>query len=245
LHRFFVPPESLHDGELILRNAQARQIREVLRLRAGDLIVALDNSGAEYHVELTEVGRAAVRGRWVEKIVVAREPRTRVILYQSLLKADKFEWVLQKCTEVGVAEFAPMTTARTVADSISRTKQARWERILIEAAEQAARSKIPILHPLRTLADALKEARARGGPALLPWEQERANDLHAALGPGEPVHLFIGPEGGFEADEAELARAYGATPITLGPRILRAETAGLVTTSAILYARGEMDAADI
>ncbi len=242
MHRFFVPPESLRDGELILPEAQARQLREVLRLRAGEIIGALDNSGAEYRVELTHVGREAVRGRVLEKSVGSREPRTRLVLYQSLLKADKFEWVLQKCTELGVAEFVPVITTRVVADSVSRTKHARWERILVEAAEQSGRSKIPVLQPVRQLDDALQYAHARGGLSLIPWEEERAQDLRRALGTEGAVNLFIGPEGGFAVDEIETARTYGVIPITLGPRILRAETAGLVAASAIFYARGELDA---
>ncbi len=242
MHRFFVSPTALNNGELVLQDGQARQIREVLRLRAGEQVAALDNSGSEYHIELTEVGRERVRGRVVETITESREPRTHLILYQCLLKADKFEWVLQKCTELGVAEFVPVISARVVADSVSRTKQARWERILVEAAEQSARSKIPILHPVKNWQDALAEAQTRGGLALAPWEEERANDLHKALHPGEPVHLFIGPEGGFAAAEIEQARTYGVQPITLGPRILRAETAGLVAISAIFLARGELDA---
>ncbi len=242
MHRFFVPSDALQNGELVLREGQAHQIREVLRLRPGERIGALDNTGVEYQVELTEVERAQVRGRIVETLTESREPHTRLVLYQCLLKADKFEWVLQKCTELGVAEFVPVISARVVASSVSRTKQARWERILVEAAEQSARSKIPILHPVKNWQDALAEAQTRGGLALVPWEEERTNDLHKALHPGEPVHLFIGPEGGFAAAEIEQARTYGIQPITLGPRILRAETAGLVAISAIFLARGELDA---
>ncbi len=227
---------------MILPEAQARQVREVLRLRAGDVVAALDNSGAEYRVELTVIGREAVRGRVVEKVADSRETGTHLVLYQSLLKADKFEWVLQKCTELGVAEFVPVVTARVVADSVSRMKQVRWERILVEAAEQSGRGKIPVLRPFSHLGDALHDAQVRGGLSLIPWEEEHARDLHSVLPAEGPVNLFIGPEGGFTAGEIDSARADGAIPITLGPRILRAETAGLVAASAIFFARGEMDA---
>ena len=242
MHRFFISPDALREGELRLRDGPARQIREVLRLRVGERIAVLDNSGAEYQVELTEVGREQVCGHVVERSGESREARTHLILYQCLLKADKFEWVLQKCTELGVAEFVPVISARVVATSVGRAKQTRWERITVEAAEQSSRSKIPMLQPVREWDEALADAQARGGVALIPWEQERTKDLRGALQPGEPVHLFIGPEGGLTATEVEQAVARGVQPITLGPRILRAETAGLVAASAIFFARGEWDA---
>jgi 16S rRNA (uracil1498-N3)-methyltransferase len=245
LHRFFVPAESFRHGELILHGGQAHQIHDVLHLRAGEVIAALDNSGAEYHVELTRVERKAVHGHIVEKVAVSREPRTHLVLYQSLLKGEKFEWVLQKGTEIGISEFVPIITSRAVSDSVSRPKGARWERILVEAAEQSGRGKIPLLHPVQRLDDALKQAAARGGLALIPWEQEHGADLRSMLsaaGTDSPISLFIGPEGGFEGDEIDGARAQGVRSITLGSRILRAETASLVAASAILFARGELDA---
>ncbi len=220
---------------------QARQIREVLRLREGEKIGVLDNSGSEYRVELTHVGKDAVRGRVLEKDEVSREPRTQLILYQGLLKADKFEWVLQKCTELGVAEFVPVLTTRAVADAVGRAKRARWERILTEAAEQSGRGKIPTLHPTASFQEALQDAKSRGGLRLIPWEQERTTGLRQALSSSRPIQLFVGPEGGFGVEEIASARDYGAVPITLGPRILRAETAGLVAASAILYACGELE----
>jgi 16S rRNA (uracil1498-N3)-methyltransferase len=242
MHRFFVPPEAVQGGELVLEAGQARQIYDVLRLRPGEQIAVFDNSGAEYHVELVQVERRRVRGRIVESVDGTSEPHTQLVLYQCVLKADRFEWVLQKCTELGVAEFVPVLSARVIAGSVGGTKLLRWERILIEAAEQAARSKIPVLHPVQRWTAALAEARRRGGPALIPWEEERKTDLRTELPAGEPVHLFIGPEGGFEPGEVQEARDSGIKPVTLGPRILRAETASLVAATAIFLMRGELDA---
>lgn len=245
LHRFFVPAGSLRHGELIVGGGRAHQIHDVLRLRAGEVIAALDNSGAEYRVELTRVERAAVQGRVVEQVSASREPRTRLTLYQSLLKADRFEWVLQKGTEIGISEFVPVITSRVVADSVSRGKRTRWERILVEAAEQSGRSKIPLLQAVQRYEEALKEIATRRGLALIPWEEEHGADLRSVLNaadPDSPISLFIGPEGGFEAGEIDLARAHDVRPITLGLRILRAETASLVAASAILFALGELDA---
>ncbi len=204
------------------------------------MIGAFDDTGREYRVELARVTRESVSGRVVETLTESREARTELILYQGLLKADKFEWVLQKGTELGIAAFIPLITERVVAADVSRNKRSRWERILTEAAEQSGRTRIPRLADATLFEVALKEAQAGGGCALVAWEGERATDLRSALCPEGRVHLFIGPEGGLSKDEIVEARSHGVQPMTLGPRILRAETAGLVAASAIMFARGEI-----
>lgn len=244
MHRFFVAPASIQNAQVQFSDAQARQLYDVLRLHAGEHIIVLDNSGNEYTVELAVVARHAARGRIVETRAARGEPRTRLILYQALLKADKFEWVLQKGTELGIAEFAPIVSARCVVTSVSKPKVARWQNIVVEAAEQSRRGKVPVLHPLQTLETALDSTARSGGLKLIAWEQEDTRDLARVLASSADttVHLLIGPEGGFAPEEIEQARAHGIQPITLGTRILRAETAGLVASSAIFYARGELNA---
>jgi len=240
--RFFVSPDSIREREIIFSDAQARQIRVVLRMRPGQEIVVLDNAGNEYRAMLSEITRTRVRGEIVAAYTARGEPKTQIILYQALLKADKFEWALQKGTEIGIVEFVPLVTTRAIADRAGKQKFARWTQIVTEAAEQARRGKMPLLGTLQTLAEALARARRCGGVLLVPWELESAHDLRHALNESdaETVHLFIGPEGGFTEQEIEMAHAHGAQSITLGPRILRAETAGLVAASAILYARGDL-----
>lgn len=242
-HRFFVSPASLHQDQIRFDEPQAHQLRDVLRMRGGERIIVLDNAGSEYVVELTKVTPRQVCGQIIQQRRATGEPRTYLILYQALLKADKFEWVLQKGTEIGISEFVPVVSARSIGASVGRTKYARWMRIICEAAEQAGRGKLPLLHTPQPFPSALQTAHTRGGLLLMPWEQEHTMDLHAILKTDlTPLQLFIGPEGGFAEAEAELARAHGVVTITLGPRILRAETAGLVATSAILYHRGDLGA---
>lgn len=245
MHRFFVSRSSFRDDELLLVGDQAHQISEVLRLRPGEFIQALDNSGKEFRVELTQVSHQAIHGRVLEQAETLGEPGTQLVLYQGMLKADKFEWVLQKGTEIGITEFVPMITERAMVGTLSRVKQTRWERIILEAAEQSGRGKIPMLQPLSRYEDALREARGRNGLALIPWEQEQAGSLRALIAGsqrGSPISLFIGPEGGFSSSEIEAAKALDVHPVSLGPRILRAETAGLVTAAVILFARGDLEA---
>lgn len=241
-HRFFVTPESIRERVVVFTDAQAHQLRDVLRLRAGQEILVLDNAGHEYRVRLSDDSRAQVRGEIIEQRIARGEPQTKIILYQALCKSDKFEWVLQKGAEVGIAEFVPMLTARAIADSVRKQKYARWSQIVTEAAEQAGRGKIPPLAELQSFEASLEMAKTRGGSIYILWENEHALDLKRALdgSMSEGIHLFVGPEGGFTEREIEMARAFGAQSITLGPRIFRTETAGLVAASAILFARNEM-----
>ncbi len=229
------------------------QIRNVLRLEPGDQVILLDNSGWEYQVELGEVGRERVVGQILQKSLAASEPRTKITLYQAVLRARAFESVLQKCTEVGVVAFAPVVAARCIISSledIGEKKLERWRRIILEAAEQSRRGRLPILRPALLLRQAWQEA-SRGGLTIVPWEEAgsrmpaQKNSLHAVLRDAQPtpfsINLFIGPEGGFTPQEIEQGQRYGAIPVTLGARILRAETAGLVAAAAILYELGDME----
>jgi len=223
-------------------------MRNVLRLKPGDRVILLDNSGWEYQVELGEVSRERVAGRILQKSLAASEPRTKITLYQSLLRARAFETVLQKCTEVGVVAFVPVVAARCIISSlegIGERKLERWRRIILEAAEQSRRGRLPVLRPALLLPQAWEEA-SRGGLTVVPWEEAGPPDksLHSLLRETEPtpfsINLFIGPEGGFTPQEIEQGQRYGAIPVTLGPRIVRAETAGLVAAAAILYELGDM-----
>lgn len=241
-HRFFVESAQWQNNAIIFATAQAHQIRDVLRMRVGQEIVVLDNAGTQARVALSEISRAVVRGEILEMTPAQGEPRTHITLYQALVKADKMEWVLQKGTEVGVTAFVPIKTARAIADAVSKQKYARWTQIVTEAAEQAGRGKIPYIKALQTLDSALASAQTRAGARFILWENENAFDLKQALEgtKADTIHLFVGPEGGFTEQEISLAHDAGAQSMTLGPRILRAETAGIVAASAILFARDDL-----
>jgi 16S rRNA (uracil1498-N3)-methyltransferase len=183
----------------------------------------------------------------VHKSLAVAEPRTKITLYQALLKLDRFEWVLQKNTELGAVGFVPMITERCIIGSledISKTKTERWWRILMEAAEQSGRARLPTLRPAVMFPTACEDA-ARGGLTLIPWEEEKERSLRSVLREAErppfSINLFVGPEGGFTPEELAQAQRYGARPVTLGPRILRAETAGLVAAAAILHELGDLE----
>jgi 16S rRNA (uracil1498-N3)-methyltransferase len=248
LHRFFVPPESIVADVVAIPRSKARQIARVLRLSPGDEIVVLDNTGDEYDVTLTEISADNAVGRVTDRRHTSGEPRRRIVLYQALLKSDKFELVLQKCTELGVAAFVPFASKRTVVRERSgdhtRTRRDRWLRIVEEAAEQSHRGRLPKVRDPITLLEACEQAN---GVVLMPWEDEHSTGLRqmisksASIGSRDSeIGIVIGPEGGFSEGEVESARERGVTTVSLGSRILRAETAAIATASAVLYELGEL-----
>lgn len=240
MHRFFVPPESIQADRVILQDAVLHQLRHVLRMKPGESFIVLDNQGWQYTVVLHDETMAVITHRQP----AANEPAVRITLYQALLKKDNFEWVLQKCTEIGVATFVPVESSRTIprASDVNNHKIQRWQRIITEAAEQSRRGVLPALRTAQTFEQALEHIPAYDR-ALIPWENETARTIEEALRP-EPfeqprtVALFIGPEGGFSTDEITLASSRGAVPVSLGPRILRAETASIAAALLVLYELG-------
>ncbi|MEW5718789.1 MAG: 16S rRNA (uracil(1498)-N(3))-methyltransferase [Chloroflexota bacterium] len=245
MHRFFVSPQAIRDNRVVMRGTVVHQIRDVLRMNPGGEFVLLDNSGYAYRAEIVTIDRDVLRGRVVEKWKLDTEPTTRVTLYQGLLKGQKFDWVLQKGTEMGVAAFVPVLAARCIVGSlgdVSEARMERWQRIVVEAAEQAGRAALPHIGAAMLFANACEYA-ARGGLSLIPWEGEHSCGLREALqdvSRSKEINLFIGPEGGFAEEEIAIARDHSIVPISLGPRILRAETAGLAAAAAILYELGDL-----
>jgi 16S rRNA (uracil1498-N3)-methyltransferase len=252
MHRFFLPPSWVQGNKVTVTGPQAHQIARVLRMRTGDVIVVLDNSGWEIETRLTAVDRSLVEGEVLHRRLAGGEPRIKISIYQGMLKSNRFEFVLQKCTELGVVEFVPVISDRCVIsdlDAVDR-KRHRWEWIIQEASEQSRRARKPALRSPMLFLQACEVARHSRALSLLPWEGEDQVTLSEVLRnapagfedrwPPLSVGLFIGPEGGFTGDEAVTAQRYGIVPVTLGARILRSETAGLVAAAAILYEAGDL-----
>ncbi len=257
MHRFFVPPDALKAQPVILTGDQAHQVRRVLRLRLGDRVTLLDGAGWAYEAKLIALGETDARFQTVQRWRAAGEPAVAITLFQAMLKGERFGWALQKGTEVGVSRFVPLVCERNVIDDLeaidSANKRERWERIIQEAAEQSGRGRLPELLPAQLFAQAAATVPALAGGAeigdaplrLIPWEGERVVRLRDALAEcnltaGARIEVFVGPEGGFTEEEITLARRYGVQPVTLGPRILRAETAGVVAAAIVLHEVGEI-----
>ncbi len=239
---------SLPGSELALPDDIARQARDVLRLRTGDVIFLLDGLGGEYEAAISGVTRREVMAEIRARREGLANPQPPITLCLGMLKAARLELVLQKGTELGVAAFQPLVTERSVAvaDELSGAKRRRYEHILAEALEQCGGAWLPELREPLSLAAALASVPS-GALPLIPWEEAAGKPLGAALRrarearPIEGVWLFIGPEGGFSAAEVALAERNGAQAVTLGRRILRAETAALVSATLALNALGALD----
>jgi 16S rRNA (uracil1498-N3)-methyltransferase len=259
MHRFFVRPELLKtiNSEVSLPKELAHQIRDVIRLDIGEQLLLIDNSGDEILATVAKTNKASVEVHLLERRPGRSEPAVRIILCQGLLKSTRFEWILEKGTELGVSVFSPIICRRSMAglEDTGSSKIQRWQRIIQEAAEQSGRSRLPELLPIRSLVDALNDI-SQDTLAIMPWEEEHSLTLRDALNssehvgatlavarPMEPrtlqtpptVVLFIGPEGGLMAEEVALAQSHGVQVVTLGARILRAETAAIATVANVLY----------
>ncbi len=243
MHRFFISPHWIDNNRVRFEGETARQMSRVLRLKSDTHVIALDNSGQEWEVELEGISPQICEGRVIEKRISHGEPVVRLTLYLGLTQREKFEWVLQKCTEVGVAAYVPVVTSRSLVQEIRSVekKTGRWQAIIREAAEQSGRGILPRLEPPLLYPQAL-DALHRHELGLVAWEGEKAIGLRKALRKSRPrsVGLLIGPEGGLTGEEAALARQSGILCITLGKHILRMETAAMVASALVLHELGEM-----
>ncbi len=249
---FFVEPGTIQGEWAEITGQPAHQIARVLRLRPGDTVELLDNSGFVCIARIERIARDAVGAEVLQRQRLDTEPTVRLDLYQALLKGQKMEWVLQKGTEIGVCRFVPLLSERCVsrpstADIAGRMD--RWRAIVREAAEQSGRAVLPEVAGLESFERAC--ATANGADlAVMAWEEERAASMGellrealsraGRLRPGSElrVAILIGPEGGFSRQEAETARSAGVRIAGLGPRILRAETAALVAATVVLWETG-------
>ncbi|MDI6710012.1 MAG: 16S rRNA (uracil(1498)-N(3))-methyltransferase [Bacillota bacterium] len=244
--RIFLSPECRLEGdEVLVTGAEAAHLARVLRLRPGAEIDALDGEGRAWRARILAADKEGVRARVTGARAAAPEPPVRLALVQGLARGEKMDLIIQKAVEIGVARIIPADCARTVIrldDERGRRRRKRWQKIAVEAAEQCGRGAVPVVEPPQALGDALSLLRP-GVTAFLLWEGERATGLKDILDSvpcTKDVFVFVGPEGGFTGDEVEACTAAGARPVSLGPRILRTETAGLVAAALVLYAWGDL-----
>lgn len=283
MSRFFVNNDSvdLTNNRITISGEDVKHIRSVLRGMPGDKLELSDGCGMDYGAAIEIIGKDSVTAKimWAEPNKT--EPPVNVTLFQGIPKADKMEYIIQKCVELGVKSIVPVITARTVVrfDNArdAAAKAARWKRIALEAAKQCDRGIVPVVEEPVQFDNALKLA---GGInlRLLPYEGENAGSLHRYLdeqklklqelkqqqnykkqlsrqeqlesgqdiamigntGDVNGVAVFIGPEGGFAVDEVQKAVISGFKSVTLGPRILRTETAGVAVLAIIMYELGDM-----
>jgi 16S rRNA (uracil1498-N3)-methyltransferase len=234
--RFYVPRDSIRDLHATLSPGQAHHLRDVMRIRAGEVVEIFDGTGRGYlgEVELQDSTVSICRLRSLPP----EESLVRVVLAAALVKSSKFEWMLQKATELGVDEFIPLKTCRSeirIAESKILPRMERWSRIVQESSKQCRRLTAPAIHMPLSFSDFLETVKGYSCPKLL--FHENAEDPWK-VDPGmlsNPILLCIGPEGGWEDGEIKAAAQAGCQIFSMGSRILRAETAAIAAVSIVQY----------
>ncbi|MBU4310964.1 16S rRNA (uracil(1498)-N(3))-methyltransferase [bacterium] len=248
MRRFFIEEKDIKENQVTIKGDEARHIAQVLRLEEKDKIKVFTGGGREYLTEIIQVNKKEVIGRILEESRLDTEPPIEITLLQGLPKSDKMDFIVQKVTELGVKRIIPVITQRTVVklnEEKARARRNRWQRIALEAAKQSGRAIVPEVREVIPFIQALDNLN-RESLNLIPWEEETSTSLKEVLkrsriqDPGSKITVFIGPEGGFTPEEVRAAKKKGAIPVSLGPRLLRTETAGLVTLAMVLYELGDM-----
>jgi 16S rRNA (uracil1498-N3)-methyltransferase len=240
--RVFVRPEAVGADRVQFDADEAHHLRRVLRLRPGAVVEATDGTGRLYTIRLVVL---EVNGGWgaIEtRAEPERESPCAITLAQAILKGDRMSWLVQKATELGVARIVPMETARVVARPVTgAARHTRWERIAREALKQCGRVVVPVIDRPRAFGEVAREI---GGHdvAWVFWEGGGRGLAATAAEAGSPARLLVlvGPEGGFTPEEVAQAEAAGARLVSLGPRILRAESAGLTAVALCQFLFGDL-----
>jgi len=240
-HRFFLQPEVFNQTEIVFPAAPAHQINSVLRLKRGQTVTVLDNLGNCRSVILDEIDNRHVTGSANEIQPAPGEPKVRLILCPALTQREKFEWILQKGCELGVSEFRPLLTSRTLSQDPMgwEIKLSRWQMILQEAAEQCGRGIIPTVYLPQWFEKVIEQLGS--APGIILHEKEQTTGLVTALSTlNKSTALLVGPEGGFSDEEVKLAADAGLQPASLGVRVLRMETAAVAACAVFMAATGEL-----
>ncbi len=224
-HRFFCTWKE-QEGEIVISEKEiVHQMRDVLHLQAGERVILCAGDGKETEAEVLQTEKTGILMQKIEERENVHEPKRRLVLYFSILKRENTEWIVQKATEVGVAELIPIISNRTVKLGIKRE---RLQEIAKEAAEQSGRGRIPLIHGQTTFEEALTAAQKN--KVNFFFHTEGLPPLSSAKIPDESVGLFIGPEGGWDEEEIEMAKKAGCALVSLGSLVLRGETAATIAT---------------
>ncbi len=249
VYRFFIAPNQINWQEkkaTISDSDHTYKISRVLRLRENDQIILLDGNGLSYNAQISSFFSRAVQCRLLSRRSVNTEPDLKITIAQSLLKGPKFDYALQKSIEVGVSEYIPITTSRTVVrfeengSPLELEKRIqRYQKIARDAAEQSERGVVPIVKDVLSLEELCRQNLTKYDLKLICLERSQTNGIKEVLNSlqekVQKILILIGPEGGFTDEEAKLALSSGFTSVSLGKRIYRAETVGVVISGILFF----------
>ena len=242
MHRFFIP--QLYNEEMSITGVDAKHIGKVLRMQPGDKLQIVSDDGVSALAEVTAISETTVTVRCLEVLAENHEPAVKITLAQGLAKGEKMDFIIQKAVELGAYSIVPVAMEHSVVrlDGAKADKKVeRWQKIAEAAAKQSKRDIIPQVQAVQSVSQMLANNNCK--TKIIAYECEDRMSLKTALreaGQLDDLLLIIGPEGGISEGELAKAREAGAVPVSLGRRILRAETAGLVAMSAIFYETGDL-----
>ena len=244
MHRYFVNKSQISEDTIVIIGNDVKHIKDVLRLKIDD-IIEIVSEAYTYEAKISQLSKSQVESKILNKSKGINEAKTMIRLFQGLAKGSKMEAVFQKGTEIGITEFYPLLTKRTIVkiDNVKKEKNKleRWNSITEDAAKQSKRHKIPKVMEITSFKDML-DILKREKNILVPYEDEDTNSIKEILKTMDDgiINIIIGPEGGFEIDEIKALKDIGAKIVSLGRRILRTETAGLVTAAVVLYEKDDL-----
>ena len=242
---FFLSSEAIVPPAIHISGPLLNHLRQSLRLQPGEILTVTDDRGRRYRTEIIEVTSRALTGRIVETIAAPPRTSPSIILAQALLKGEKMDWVIQKATELGVERIVPLAASHSVIrlrpDRIDH-QLARWQRIALEAAQQSERWSVPVISQPAAVGELLEWSKPAQAKLVLAERSQGASLTAVPLpGTGDEIWLLVGPEGGWEDEELGQVLEHGYTAITLGSRILRAETAAIATISVLQSRLGGLE----
>ncbi|MDR2812127.1 MAG: 16S rRNA (uracil(1498)-N(3))-methyltransferase [Endomicrobium sp.] len=232
---FYVNPKDIKGQSFFISGEQAHYVINVRRFNPNDKIMIFDGLGNSYKAQIISINKNEISGKIISSSY--KIPIFKVHLYTAIPKGSRFEWLIQKCAEIGLSEITPINTKRSVNTGFSKNKFERYEKISIAASAQCGRSGIMRINYSLDFKNACKNAATNKSLInILPWENERLSllDVTPVSSSYNGANIFIGPEGGFENEEIEFAKSMGVHTITLGENILRVETAAIVASVLIL-----------
>lgn len=241
MHHFFTDPQNVYEKEVIITGNDVNHMKNVLRIKPGELVKISDGNGTEYECSVNRYESENAILNILNSFKSNSELSSKIYLFQGLPKSDKMELIIQKAAELGAYKVIPVTTKRAVVKldpKKAAKKVERWNAISLSAAKQSGRSMIPEVEQVMSFSEALQYAKQMD-LILFPYELAEGmsvtKEIISTIKPNQKIGVFIGPEGGFEEEEVRKAEEIGAHPITLGKRILRTETAGLAVLSILMY----------
>lgn len=244
MHKFFVENNQVEDNNIYILGKDLIHIKNVLRLKPSDKI-EISCNGTNYLTKIVEISKENIKTEIIDSSIGKKESSIEITLYQGLAKGSKMDLIIQKCVEIGVKDFYAIETDRAVVKINDKkkedTKIQRWQTIAEEAAKQSKRDYIPKMKGILSFKEMI-DILSKEKNIIVPYENEENLSIRDGLKKveGNKINLIIGPEGGFENSEIQYLEDIGASIVTLGPRILRTETAGLVSSTIILYELGDL-----